>query len=243
MRTLSLLVVVGLALPAAADDAPKAIVEKAIKATGGADLLKKFKASKSKFTGTVHAMGMEIEMKGEALALYPDKGKVTATLSIAGMEVPLVQTIDGKKFRMTIAGNEIPVPEEQAAEGAQSMYVAFLGRLVPLLEKDVTLAAADKAEVDGKPAVGVKATKEGKPDVTLYFDAASGLLVKTVHKGKAEDGSEVEKEGFYSDYKAVQGVQMAHREKELSGGKPHSDLKLEGVELLETLPADLFGAD
>ena len=226
----------------AADD-PKAVIEKAIKAHGGADVLKKYPAQRSTFRGTVTAMGMEIEIKGEALSLLPDKGKVKGTLTVAGQEVPLVQVINGKKFTMSIAGNAIPVPDEQVADGLASFHVGSLAQLTPLLTAEYTLKAADKADVEGKPAAGVVVSRKDRPDVTLYFDAGSGRLVKSVFKGKAEDGTDADHEDLYLDYKAVQGQQVPHRTKSTVGGKTTSDITVEKYEPLETLDASAFGAD
>ncbi len=230
-----------LALPAADD--PKAVVEKAVKAHGGADLLAKYKGYKAPFRGTVFAMGMEIELKGEILNLYPDKAKVTGTLTVGGMDLPLVQVVNGSKLSMSIGGNALPVPDEQAADAVASMYVQSLTRLTPLVTADYTLKPADGLEVDGKKAVGVLVSHKDKPDVTLHFDAESGVLVRSSRKGRGEDGGEAERVTVYADYKAAGGVQMPHRTTVTLGGNKSSESAIEKYEMLETVDAGLFGTD
>lgn len=231
-----------LALPATADD-PKAVVEKAIKAHGGADLLKKYPAHKATFKGTVSSMGMEIEMKGVVSGVLPDKFKVVGTLSVGGQDIPLEQVVNGKKFRMSIGGNELPVPDEQVEDGLNSVYEASLASLLPLQTAGYTLKPAAEATVDGKKAVGVLVSHKDRPDVTLHFDAESGRLVKTSRKGKAEDGSEADRETVYGDYKAVQGLQVPHKEVVTVGGKKTTELVTEKYEPLEKIDTSEFGAD
>jgi broad specificity phosphatase PhoE len=58
-----------------------------------------------------------------------------------------------------------------------------VSRLLPLLEdKKFELTSLPEATVLGKPAVGVNVRAKGKPDVKLYFDKQSSLLVKTEYR-------------------------------------------------------------
>ena len=75
MRTFVLTLALGLAVPAAAQDSPKAVIEKAIKAHGGADPLTKFTAERVSIKGTLSIMGMDVEATGTAVTQYPDKQK------------------------------------------------------------------------------------------------------------------------------------------------------------------------
>ena len=230
-----------LALPAA-DDA-KAVIEKAVKAHGGAANLDKYKGYKATVRGTVYAMGMEIELKGELLSLYPDKAKVTGNLTVGGMDLPLVQVINGSKLSMSIGGNALPVPDEQVADAVASMYVQSLTRLTPLLTADYILKPADGLEVDGKKGVGVLVSQKDKPDVTLHFDAESGRLVRSSRKGRGEDGGEADRVTVYADYKPAGGVQMPHRTAVTLGGNKSADSTIEKYEMLETVDASQFGTD
>lgn len=230
-----------LATPAA--DAPKAVVEKAIKAHGGAAALDKYKGYKATVRGTVYAMGTELSLKGEMVNLYPDKAKVTGTIDIGGQELPLVQVVNGSKLSMSIGGMALPVPDDQVAEAVASMYAQSLTLLTPLLTADYTLAPADGVEVDGKKAVGVKVSRKDRPAVTLHFDADSGRLVRTSRAGKAEDGSEAERVTVYADYKPVGGVQLPHRTTVTVGGRKSADNQIEKYEMLETVDAGLFAND
>ena len=242
--TRSLLVTLALALPAAAAE-PKAVIEKAVKAHGGAELLDKFGGLRSTLKGTISAGGMDIPVTGVQLRAYPDKEKVTATLSVAGMELELLQVTNGDKVGLTVGGQARATSDADKTEARFSTYANSLSRLTPLLKAGgpYTLKAGPEAAVNGDPAVGVVVEHAAFKPVTLYFDTASGRLVKVTRTGKAEDGTDAERETVYSDYKAVQGVQMPHRSTSTVGGKKVTDFTAEKVELLEKVEDGEFAVE
>lgn len=234
---------VALVAPARAADGPKAIVEKAIKAHGGADKLNKYPAHRATIKGTISAMGMDLELKAESVAMYPDKAKVKGVISIGGQEITLVQIANGGKLSVNINGMAVPLDDDKLAEAKAGVYVTGLTQLTPLLTDKFTLKAGTEAAVDGKPAVGVVVSKDGQKDVTLYFDKESGKLVKTVRKAKDDEGSEVDRETVYSDYKAVDGIQVPHKEVVTMGGKKSQEFTVEKYEVLEKVDDAEFATD
>ena len=238
----SLAFVLALALPAAAAD-PKAVIEKAVAAHGGADKLDKFAGQRMTIKGTITAGGMEIELAGTRVWAFPDKEKMTATLTVGGQELPLVQVANGDKLSLTIGGEARPADDNAKADARLSVYSnALAARLTPLLKAagPYTLKPGPDAAVDGSPAVGVVVEhKEFKP-VTLYFDKESGRLVKMTRPGRGEGGEEAERETVYGDYKAVDGVQVPHSSSSSVGGKKLTSFKAEKVEMLEKVDDSEF---
>src|SRR5207245_5152124 len=96
-------------------------------------------------------------------------------------------------------------------EQLESHCVGWVSSLLPLKGKAFTLTALDETKVDGKPASGIKIAYKGHGDVSLWFDKDSGLLVKSAQRLKSaqQGGKEVLHEGCFSNYQAVQGVQIA----------------------------------
>lgn len=243
MRLLALTLVLGLAVPAAAQDAPKTIIEKAVKAHGGADLLTKFTAQKVSSKGTIAIMGMDIELTATSLTQYPNKRKVTGTLSIMGNELKIAQVLNGDSLSVSINGQPLPLNDDQKAEEKHELYADSLTRLVPLLKGDeYILKAGPEVAVNGDPAVSVVVEHAKHKPVTLSFDKKTGLLVRLAYKG-TDDGAEVDKETTYSEFKAVQGVQVAHKEVGLKNGKKEVDMTIEKVELLEKADDSEFAVD
>jgi len=66
------------------------------------------------------------------------------------------------------------------------------------------LARTDDIKIDDKPAAGVKVSKKGHPDVTLWFDTATGHLVKSQTRIWDEfSDKEVTQEVFFTGYAKV----------------------------------------
>jgi hypothetical protein len=245
MRAFVLALTAGAALsaPARAADDPKAVVEKAIKAHGGADNLNKYLAHRATVKGVIVAMGMELELKAESVGVYPDKAKMKGSISVGGMDLSLTQIANGGKLSVKVNGMDIPLDDDRLAEAKAGVYAGSLTQLTPLLKPEFTLKAGGEVAVDGKPAVGVVVSHKDQKDVTLYFDKESGRLVKVARKAKDESGTEVDRETVYSDYKAVDGIQVPHKEVTTMGGTKQQELTVEKYEHLEKVDESEFAID
>ena len=99
----------------------------------------------------------------------------------------------------------------------------YISSLVPLLEdKRYTLSSAGEALVKEQAAVAMKVASKGRPDVTLYFDKVSGLLLKTEHRRRdSATNKDVLHEEFFSAYQEVNPAQL--EERTLKAAKVNSD--------------------
>ena len=161
----------------AADD-PAAIVDKAIKALGGEELLAKTKVAQWKAKGTMHAFGMKMPYVADYAFAAPDKLRFDVTGEFGGQKMSFSAGTDGTA-NWEKSGDTLQDMAKKKAEAFQhNLYSMSVAHLLPLKNKDFTLANADDIKIDDKPAVGVKVSKKGHPDVTLWFDKATGHLVK-----------------------------------------------------------------
>jgi hypothetical protein len=87
LPTLAAGLVLGLVVRANAQE-PRAIIEKAIKAHGGADKLDKHQASRMKSKGTVNLGGAEIDFNLESASQLPDKLRNAISIEIMGQRSP-----------------------------------------------------------------------------------------------------------------------------------------------------------
>lgn len=229
------------AVPVRADDAADArkLVEKAVKAHGGQEALDKLPAAATTFKGTFHGMGEGIPITGAVSAHGPDKQRVELEVEAGGMKIPITIVVAGDKGWTKVAKDVTEMDKDQLAEAKEQAYAAWLTTLAPLKDKALTLATLGETKIEGKAALGVKVSSKGHRDVDLYFDKASGLLVKSETRVKDDaTGQEVSEESFQSEYKAVQGVQHAMKFTVKRNGK----LFLEG-ESTEVTLSEKFGAD
>ncbi len=174
-------------------DEAKEIINKAIKAHGGKEVMAKYKGSKSSMKGKITLpMVGETDFTRESAYMLPDKFKETLELDIGGNKISVVTIVNGKKMSIESNGMEIKITDaiKNALKDAQHMLQ--VGRLVPLVEdKGYKLEGLGEIKVEDKPAVGVRVISKGKKDVNLYFYKDSGLVAK-VETRTVEPGTEKE---------------------------------------------------
>jgi hypothetical protein len=235
---------------AAADDKAAAIVKKGIEAHGGAEALNKYTAARYTMKGEVDVMGTATEFTG-GMAQATDKFRMDLAFEIMGMKVTFRQVINGEKFRRTVKVGDMDVPAGDVEK--DEIKMALIGhqveRLTPLLDpKQFTLRAADEEDVNGKKAAVVVVTPKAiDKELKLYFDKESGLLVKSGHPGKGPGGGgarmDVYQENYMSEFKKVNGVQVATRVLQHHDGKKFLTADMSDYELLEKLDDSEFKVD
>lgn len=204
---------VGVALVAAAlagwarADEPKdarAVIEKAVRASGGAKAVAKTRARTWTSKGTYYGMGGEVPFTATHAMELPDKFR----FEVQGF---MTMVVNGNKGWVQMNGETQQMNKDQLANAREGMYVGRVAELVPLLkDKGFKLTLLGESKVGKTAAIGVKVAHAGHKDVKLYFDKESGLLLKAEARVKAEEagGKEVKQEEELSDYKEVDGVKM-----------------------------------
>lgn len=231
---------VAVAGPARADDEAAAAVDRAIQAIGGATKLAALKGGTWKTSGTVRGKPSRAEFHGE----LPGKFRIDSTRPVDGKPVRFSRVINGDKGWVVEGDKSRPMTAEELAGVRSSFYHKQLATtLLPLKDKGCKLATVGPAEVNGKPALAVKASRPGFPDVTIYFDQESGLPAKT----EMSDTNRVTGQGrkvelVFSDYKEFDGLRMAGRTKTYHDGKLFLDTELTEFRRAESLPPGTFTA-
>src|SRR5439155_24384920 len=125
-------------------------------------------------------------------------------------------------------------PEEDAntrAELRELAQVEDVASLVPVLkEGGYALAPLGEKVIREQRAVGVRVTRAGQPDISLYFAKLTGLLVKLADKHKDPmSGKEFLMESYLTEYQEVD--RLASNEQTLKAAK----IGTEGPALLDFL--------
>ncbi len=246
MRTLTLLAAGCLLLAAgraAAQDETRAIIDKAVKAHGGLEKIEKLRQSAThmRAKGTVHTFG------GFAVTLesFSQGGSSKEVIEgeVAGQKFNQTVLLDGKKLRLFINGKEYKLDEKRADALAreQAHQEEVTGLVFADKKTGYKLSPLGEIKVNDKPAVGVRISSEGYKDINLFFDKASGLLVKTeARTTDIESGEEKTEEKLLSDYKATEGVQRPSKVVVLRDGKPLLTLHIEEVKVVDKFDKDFF---
>jgi hypothetical protein len=208
----------------------RAIIDKAIKTMGGAKKPGKNKAATWSEEGTYYGMGRGLPYKGKYASQGPDQFR---------MEIEGVFTIvlNGDKGWTKMGGETKAMTKEQLAQQKVEHRAGWMATILPLQDKAFMLEALEETTVDKKPALGIKVTRKGYPEVKLFFDKKTGLLVKAEYKTKAPEQKfkEVDQEVYYHDYKAVQGAQVPHKIVMKREGKLFVEAKIDDWKAVQKL--------
>ena len=233
------LLLAGSAWASAQDDA-KAILDKAVKAHGGAEKLGKNKAQQAKSKGRLELLG-GLDFTQESTFQFPTKFKESMHLSVMGNMIDVITVFNGKEGWISAMGNTMPLEGDQMEAVKEAMDTLTLMRLAFLGGKDYEVASLGESKVNDRPAVGVKVSRKEKKDVNLYFDKETGLLAKVEHRVKDPmAGMEVNEERFITEYQDLDGMKVAKKASIHRDGKKFMDLEVLEVKFLDKVEDGAF---
>jgi hypothetical protein len=217
----------------------KAIIDKAVKATGGADVLKKYPAVVLKGKGQLHGDAGSVDFNLETRYQPPDKQRVE--LEAAGNTTTIVY--DGKEGWAKATGGEAKeMDADTLNEFREEGNVNYASGLLPLQGDEYRLSPLEETKVRGKPAVGVRAQRKGYRDLDLYFDKDDGLLVMVRHQAVDVEGGKKEyrSDTIFGDYHKVMGQQVPYKITVRRDGKRYIESEVTEARVAEKLDAGDF---
>jgi hypothetical protein len=228
-------------LPGRAEDA-RAIVEKAVQAHGGAKQLARLDAVRTSAEGKLGADNAAVDFTFDTVWQAPDRLRNVLHMTAGTQKLSLLQVLDGDRGWGTANGLTAPLDEKHLGEVKLQAHVRRLLRLTPLLEdKAYSLTALDEVAVNDRPALGVKVGARGQPDVRLYFDKETGLLVK-IERPALDDMTmkEVRQEQFLSDFRDRDGLKTETKQVWHRDGKKVLEMTFTEVKYPEKIDAAEF---
>jgi hypothetical protein len=223
---------------AQAGDRDKAleVIEKAIKAHGGADALNKAQMRSRTGEGVV-SLGGETRLTTEEIVHFPDRCRLVLELPQRNR---IILVLNGDKGWTQAGGATQEMAKTALKEKQEELYVWWLMNLTPLRKDEFQLKPLADAKVNGQDASVVLVTRKDSPDVRMFFDNKSGLLVKMSRRAK-ESGLAVTKEYYYSDQKEFDGIMMPTKEIVLLNGSIKlSEVKFNNYKVLSQVEDKLF---
>lgn len=193
---------------APAQDAARAVVERAIQAHGGMERLARNRSDRVRVRGALRADKSIVPFTCDVLVQLPDQFKSVWQMSADARTLTIVRILNGDKSFISVNGQQQNVPPELDAEMRETLHLDRAIRLVPLLNDPAyKLALLGDTKILDRVATGIRVTTSSSKELQLYFDRDTGLLIKTAHNWKGPGGRAVLQEEFYSDYRNVGGYQ------------------------------------
>jgi hypothetical protein len=233
---LALSFLITLAAGGRADDKDcRAVIEKAIQAVGGEQLLAKNQALTWKEKGTFYGQGGAQPYTGSYEVQWPDQFR---------MEIQGVFTLvlNDDKGWFSEGGKTQAMNREQLAQQKETQYASWVTTLLPLKNKAFTLSPLGESKVGERAAVGVNVAHQGHKDIQLFFDKQRGLLLKTVYRYKeARIGKEMEMVITGTDFKEFGGLKFPTKVAMKRDGKKFVEAEMFDIKPVQKLDASVFG--
>jgi hypothetical protein len=229
--------------PASADDplGPRAIIDRAIEAHGGATKIGRFKAATWNAKGKLFVLGGTTEYVGQFAEQLPERQWFDTRFEARGQKIHLVSAVSGDRQWETTNGQKEHMSPAELAEERERMHADWIATLRPLLDRSILLAPVGGVEIDGRATVGVVVEAKGHRPVKLFFDKQSGLLLKSqVRERDVETGQESIREEFYSGYQEFAGLKYHTRTRARKDGKLYSESERTGIKPTGRLGDHLF---
>jgi hypothetical protein len=244
-RTLGAVLMMALALGgpgrAADDKGAQAVLDKAIKALGGAEKLGAVKAVTWKAKGKITIGGNESEFTSSTIVQGLDHFRGEFEGEFGGNKVKGATVLKGDKGWRKFGDMGMEMDKAAVANEKRSVYLRLIPvTLVPLKGKAFKVEAAGSEKVGGKPAVVLKVTGPDGKDFKLYFDEKSGLPVKQVAKVIGFMGEEFTQETTFANYKDFKGIKKATKVESKRDGERFIEEEITDFKPLEKVDPKTF---
>jgi outer membrane lipoprotein-sorting protein len=219
----------------------RAVVNRAIRASGGENRLSHFKAATWTVTGKFYETKPPTEFTSEWAHEVPDRVRAVLHARINGERFDVVTVFNRDAGWIRINGKTHAMTSEETTETKQELHLAELSRLIDLKRRDLTLSSLGAATSDGRPVVVIKVVAAGFPDVKLSFDKETGLPAKaetTVHDNRT--GKNVTQETLFSDYHDVDGIKIPLSQVIRRDGQPYKETVAADFKIADRLDESLF---
>ncbi len=200
---------------------PDEIIDRAIRAHGGAERL----AGLSAFTIKERMVYPDAATWDTQIVVQlPGRYRWERTTSSGGKTSTTLIVLDGEQGWMKLNDHVTPYPRTFIEsswkytipyEGPRSILRLRARQKNPACQFTTT----GDGTVEGRPAVGLRMKLEGGPEATWYFDKETGLLLKTEQRTKRFEGEDSLQVTLYGDYQTLDGFPMARKVTSRRDGK------------------------
>jgi hypothetical protein len=224
-----------------AQDNTQALIDKAIKAHGGAEKLDKMKAFKAKMQGVVETPKGPATFTQELSAVASGKVKEVMEMAVSNQKLIQVTVFNGINGWISRNGNRVDMDKRILGEVKDGIYRMNLARISTLKDPSIKCSPLGETRVNDRPALGIRVSKEGEKDVNLYFDKETGLLAKTEHQAlDFSTGQEIPEERIVLEYQDVDGLKASKKAQFRRSGKKFVEVEILEAKYLENIDDSEF---
>jgi hypothetical protein len=214
----------------------KLLVEKAIRAHGGADNLSRLRNYELRQTGTTYINGQAFPSKCEWQFAFPDR--LHYTYDITGGN-SFDMAIDENKGWLRSLGSVQDLEADNFSDAQSQLYLLYILSLRPLRGEEFILKPLPDTMVSSRPAKSVKVMQKDHVQVELNFDAETNLLARAYLRPR-QAGVITEQEIILSEYKSFEGIKLPTSWFEKRGGLKAMEFKESDYRFPAQFPPAIF---
>jgi hypothetical protein len=228
---------VGPASRAGAPEEPRAILAKAIRALGGEEQVAKLRAVRRKAKGTQDLGGVSVPLTFEEAFQFPGQYRLRGEGELGGRKIAITYVRNGDQAWRRVNDRTEEFREPWLTSFEDGMYSLHPGGMLPEFLKDqkYTLSPLPPLAVEGRPTVGVKVAAAGRVNLDLYFDAQTGLLLRSDHQERNAAGQMVPMQTYYRAYCDSEGVKQPMKVLVQRDGRKKFDMEVIEVKVGGTI--------
>lgn len=209
----------------------QAIIARAIRAAGGEGKLARYKAQTWNEKATFFGAGAAQQYEASYAAEWPDKFRVE-------IQGEFTMVLYGDKGWVRTEGSTRDMSKAELEEHREGVYSLWVISLLPLRDSTFKLTALGDRRVLDRPTAGVRISRKGHSDLTLYFHRETGLLAGMDTRFKeARTGNEISQETTFSGYRdeAASGIRTPTKLSIKRDGKHvvDSNIELKHIEKID----------
>ena len=195
------------AAPQTADE----IVEKHLAAIGGRAALAKITSRKAVGTVTLTTEAGDLTGPAELYTKTPNKSRALLTIDLTPVGMSETMTID-QRFNGTEGWAKNSMQDDTQITGNQLDNMKnsmFPSSLLTYKEQGTKIDVLPKETIGGKELIVLQVTPKAGSTSKMYLDPQTYLLVRSVARIVSPELGELEQTSEHSDYRAVDGIQIA----------------------------------
>lgn len=212
-------------------EAGKKLLDQALAAKGG-DKITKLKSLRMVATGSLSAQGQTVGVEFDRKLVLPGTMRMDIKIN---KQFDIAIAVVGDAGWQSGPGGIDDIPSSQMPALSLQRWIDPELVLTRHLDQDTTVSLLKPTKLDGKAVevVRIASTKAGF-EAELYIDAATKLVVQSRYPNGGDETVET-----FSDYKVVDGIQVAHKRTSKSSSE-EAELNVEKVEINPTIDPAIF---
>ena len=233
----------GMGRPAFAATEPdaKAVIDKAVKAVGGAAKLDAAKAFSWKAKGKININDNDGDFTSKVTTMGLDHFRQEFEGDFGGNPVKGTIVLDGDKGWRKFGEQKNKLEDDMLANQKQAVYLQLAPLMLkPLEGNGFKIESVTEEKVGDKPAVALKATGPDGKEFQLFFDKESGLPVKLTATVAGFGGGEYVQETTFANYKDFDGLKRATKIEIKRNGKKFIEQEITEFKVLDKTDPKAF---